>query len=83
MMGFSTPVLVFARYADVLGSGTVTVELPSDATAGDVLSAVRALPGADQLPPSPLIAVNQRYAALSQPVRPGDEVALIPPVAGG
>jgi molybdopterin converting factor small subunit len=27
--------------------------------------------------------VNQRFAAPEQPVTPGDELALIPPVAGG
>jgi molybdopterin converting factor small subunit len=54
-----------------------------NATAADVLAAVRLLPGAESLPPSPMIAVNQRYASAGDPVNPGDEVALIPAVAGG
>jgi len=29
------------------------------------------------------VAVNQEYAAPDHPVRPGDEVALFPPVTGG
>lgn len=29
------------------------------------------------------VAVNQDYAALDHPVKPGDEVALFPPVTGG
>jgi molybdopterin synthase sulfur carrier subunit len=29
------------------------------------------------------VAVNQEYAALDHPVRPGDEIALFPPVTGG
>ncbi|MBX3455078.1 molybdopterin converting factor subunit 1 [Ferrovibrio sp.] len=29
------------------------------------------------------VAVNQDYAALTDPVRAGDEVALFPPVTGG
>lgn len=29
------------------------------------------------------VAVNQEYAGLDDPVRPGDEVALFPPVTGG
>ena len=29
------------------------------------------------------VAVNQEYARPDQPVRPGDEVALFPPVTGG
>ena len=29
------------------------------------------------------VAVNQRYVAGDHPVKPGDEVALFPPVTGG
>jgi sulfur-carrier protein len=29
------------------------------------------------------VAVNQEYAKPSDPVKPGDEVALFPPVTGG
>jgi molybdopterin converting factor subunit 1 len=75
--------LLFASYADALGASSLDMELPGDSTVGDVLSAVRAHPGAERLPPSPLVAVNQRYATLDSVVREGDEVALIPPVAGG
>ena len=75
--------LLFASYADALGASSLDMELPRDSTVGDVLSVVRAHPGAERLPPSPLVAVNQRYATLDSVVREGDEVALIPPVAGG
>ena len=75
--------LLFASYADAFGASTLDMELPQESTVGDVLSAVRAHPGANRLPPSPLVAVNQRYATLESIVREGDEVALIPPVAGG
>ena len=75
--------LLFASYAELAGTTELTVDLPTGATAGDALAAIRARPGADRLPPSPLIAVNQRYAKAEAPLRDGDEVALIPPVAGG
>jgi sulfur-carrier protein len=29
------------------------------------------------------VAVNQEYVPLDHPIRPGDEVALFPPVTGG
>lgn len=29
------------------------------------------------------VAVNQEFAALDHPVKPGDEVAFFPPVTGG
>lgn len=83
MSSFTIPVLLFAKYADELGADSVNVTVPHDATAADVLAAVRKLPGADRVPPAPMIAVNQRYADPGEPVRPGDEVAVIPPVAGG
>ncbi|MFN5153161.1 MAG: MoaD/ThiS family protein [Gemmatimonadota bacterium] len=33
--------------------------------------------------PEPMVAINQRYASAAQVIRAGDEVAIIPPVAGG
>ena len=76
-------VLLFASYAEALGSDRVTLELGPQATTADVLRELRRLPGAEGLPARPLLAVNQQYAPGDQPVREGDEVAVIPPVAGG
>lgn len=76
-------VLLFASYADALGLSSLTVELAPGATAGDVVSHVRTLPGAGRLPPEPLLSVNERYARRNQVLAPNDEVAIIPPVAGG
>jgi molybdopterin synthase sulfur carrier subunit len=75
--------LLFASYADALGASTLDVELPRESTVGDVISPIRSRHGADRLPPRPLVAVNERYASLDSVVEEGDEVALIPPVAGG
>lgn len=76
-------VLLFASYADALGRPRLEVELGPGATVADVMRYLHTLPGADRLPPRPLVAVNQRYAASSHPLQPGDEIAFIPPVAGG
>lgn len=76
-------VLLFASYADALGGPSVLVDVPAEATVQDVVDQVLALPGASQLPQRPLVAVNQRYARPTARVQAGDEVALIPPVAGG
>lgn len=74
-------VRVFASYADAIGSEQVTVTVPDPATVGGVRAAVAALSAV--LPPKPLIAVNEAYATDDVPIAEGDEVAVIPPVAGG
>jgi len=76
-------VLLFASYAERLGGPSVSVTVRDGATVSDLLGRIAQLPGASQLPPSPLVAVNQRYATADQVLSAGDEVALIPPVAGG
>ena len=76
-------VLLFASYADTLGTNQLAFDLTSGATVSDVLGRVRSMPGADTLPPEPLVAVNERYARRDQILSSGDEVAIIPPVAGG
>ncbi len=76
-------VLLFASYAEAFGASSLAVEVAGNATVADVLSNVRTHPGADRLPPMPLVAVNQQYADPHALVRDGDEIALIPPVAGG
>jgi molybdopterin converting factor subunit 1 len=79
----SVTVLLFASYADALGSSRFRLELPENATVGDVLADLRGRPGAALLPPEPLVAINERYARPTSALREGDEVAIIPPVAGG
>jgi molybdopterin converting factor subunit 1 len=76
-------VLLFASYADALGASSVELALPDGARVRDVVAQLGALAGGQRLPPSPLVAVNHRYASADEPVAPGDEVAVIPPVAGG
>ena len=76
-------VLVFASYADAIGAPSVRVSVPDDASVADVVLAVRAVATAIALPERPLVAVNHRYAKLDQRLQAHDEVALIPPVAGG
>jgi molybdopterin converting factor small subunit len=76
-------VLLFASYADALGAPSIDVSLPPGATVDDLVLAVRALPGAAKVPPKPLVAVNLSYAPGHRVLDAADQVALIPPVAGG
>jgi molybdopterin converting factor small subunit len=76
-------VQLFASYAEGFGESTLEIPLGPDSTVGDVVESIRALPGAFILPKSLRVAVNRKFASLDQLVGPEDEVALIPPVAGG
>ena len=76
-------VLLFASYAEAFGASVVTVTVPEAATSDDVVSALRELPGGQTLPADPVIAVDRRYIRGVVHVAPGQEIALIPPVAGG
>lgn len=76
-------VLLFASYADALGASEVSVDLPAGARVSDVLTKIKSLAAGKRVPDKPLVAVNQRYAHSDQPVGETDEVAIIPPVAGG
>jgi len=76
-------VRLFASYAEAAGTDRLDLVLPAGATAADCLAAVRAAPWAARVPPGPALAVNRHYAKGDAGLHDGDEVALIPPVAGG
>jgi molybdopterin converting factor subunit 1 len=77
-------VLLFASYAEQAGKSEVNLTLPAPATVEDVLRQLRGtLPAADRLPAQPLAAVNRAHARLNTPVGDGDEIAFLPPLAGG
>ena len=79
----SVTVLLFASYADALGTSELELDMAHGSRVRDVLSRIHTRPGADRLPPSPLVAINAEYAQLDDAVAENDEVAIIPPVAGG
>ena len=75
-------VLLFASWADAFGVPSVELDLADGATAGDVVKALeRRIPGASL--PRPSLAINRSIAPHGAVVRAGDEIAVIPPVAGG
>jgi molybdopterin converting factor small subunit len=76
-------VLLFASYAEALGFETRELTVPSPATLSTVIAQLRALPGGDQLPLNPLCARNLAHAPAEEPVAMGEEIAVLPPLAGG
>lgn len=76
-------VLLFASYAEAIGASAIEVDIAPRACVRDILASVQARAGAGKLPPQPLVAINESYASLDDLVSERDEVAIIPPVAGG
>jgi len=74
----------FAAYADVIGRASVEISLAPAATVGDLLAELRrSVPEARGLPERPLCAVNLVHVLPTHRLREGDEVAILPPLAGG
>lgn len=83
-MSDTVRLLAFAGARDVLGAAEVAFALAAPCTAGELLEHVCArYPGLVPYKRALRLAVNGSYVSWSDPIAPGDEVALIPPVAGG
>jgi MoaE-MoaD fusion protein len=77
-------VLYFAVLRERIQLDHETVELPAGARVHDVRAAIAARhPSVAPLLPAVQIAVNRTMAADAQALADGDELALLPPVAGG
>ena len=77
-------VLYFAVVRERLKLDGESVELPAGATVGALMDELcRRHPALSGLRAACKVAVNQELAPVDQPLADGDEVALIPPVAGG
>jgi molybdopterin synthase catalytic subunit/molybdopterin converting factor small subunit len=77
-------VRMFGALAESAGRGGEELDLPDDATAAEVLQAVGDRhPDASGILGRISVAVNREVVPLERRVGPDDEVALLPPVAGG
>jgi molybdopterin converting factor small subunit len=80
----SVRLLAFAGARDVLGAPEIAMAIAAPCTAAEILAEVcRRYPALGPWRASLRVAVNGVYAQADDPVAFGDEVALIPPVAGG
>jgi molybdopterin converting factor subunit 1 len=84
MRSMKVRLLFFAVLRDIAGTDAREPSLSDGATARDVWQWMREsyAPLAAYTQP-PMIAVNETYAAPETVLRDGDELAFIPPVAGG
>ncbi|MDQ6610815.1 MAG: MoaD/ThiS family protein [Gemmatimonadota bacterium] len=76
-------VLLFASYADAFGSRQVAAPISAPCSVSQLVDALRTLPGGTRLPERPLVAINRAWSSADTLIASGDEVAVIPPVAGG
>jgi molybdopterin converting factor subunit 1 len=77
-------VLLFARLREVVGQGQVALELPDGSdTAAAYAALVTVAPGLAPMRSKVRCAVRGEYATWETVLSEGDEVALIPPTAGG
>lgn len=81
--GIEVRTLFFGIYGQMARAREGSARLPAESTVSDLIDVLRGSRGFDWLPDRVVVAVNQRYAEPGTPLAHGDEVALIPPVAGG
>jgi molybdopterin converting factor subunit 1 len=83
-MSGTVKVLAFAGARDVVGTEAITWPLAASCTSAEFLESLcTAFPRLSPYRSSLRLAINGRYATSDDVVRDGDEIALIPPVAGG
>jgi molybdenum cofactor biosynthesis protein MoaC/molybdopterin converting factor subunit 1 len=78
-------VRLFAMLRERAGRDSLELELPDGATVADALARLEREPGLDELLARlPVRAArNREYVSEDEPLEPGDELAVIPPVSGG
>ena len=76
-------VLLFGQYRDAAGTDSLLLQLSDGARAIDAVAELRVLRPSPLIPERPVVAVNMTYASLTDALNDGDELALLPPVAGG
>jgi molybdopterin converting factor subunit 1 len=80
---FEVEVLLFGRHRELAGQSVVSVELAAGGTVADLRRALSGHPSVGTAMEGSAVALNRRYESDDSPVLEGDEVAVIPPVAGG
>ena len=77
-------VLFFGRLKDLIGRAEDSVNSADAATIEQLFALYAARnPELARYRPSLVASRNQEFAAWDTPLRPGDEVAFLPPVSGG
>lgn len=84
MPGMKIEVLFFASARDVAGRSSTTVDADEGAVVGQLVELLLARhPGLRPALGSVRFAVNEEFVDSGHELRPGDTLALLPPVSGG
>jgi len=77
-------VKLFAIVRDRAGVSDVALDLPDEATIATAAEALALqFPAVESFLPRCAFALNLEYTSVSEPLKDGDELAVIPPVSGG
>jgi len=81
---FEVRVLFFSKLREISGADEIVREVAAGATVGSLLAELHTeWPELRRWDDQLLFAVDQEYADRSTEVKPGSEVAVMPPVQGG
>jgi len=76
--------LFFGMLKDLAGRSSDSLNLPENATLGDVVAHYEELiPRLGELAASIAVSINQEFAGPDSKLKDGDEIAFLPPVSGG
>jgi len=75
-------VIYFAKVRDLVGQDEESLELSDDMHVHSLVEFLK-IRHPQLIMNGVRIAVNEEFVTEEHPLRPGDEVALIPPVSGG
>jgi len=77
-------VRLFAAHREAAGTSTYIAELPAGATVSDAYADVcGSFPTIARTLGSTAFALNREHVGADAPLHDGDEIAILPPVAGG
>jgi molybdopterin converting factor subunit 1 len=75
---------LFARARDLVGSASVTLDLPGPCTVGELRGClIQGFPALETLARRSAIALNEEFANDSELIDEHSKLALLPPVSGG
>jgi len=83
-LGMKVRLKLFASFRQIFNASEIDYELPDGSTARDLLDDLFArYPELQRFKGHVIVTINRQASPLTANIRPGDEVAILPPVSGG